>query len=256
MSKKYKLGVALSGGGVKGFAHAGALKALEEFGYKPDVISGTSAGAIAGVLYSAGYTPVEICDLFKNKGFTDFTRLTLPTAGFFNPHKFVDFLRSKIPYANLEELPIPVHVVASDLDNGVMKVFSEGSLPERVMASSTVPIVFPPTVIDDVHYVDGGVFCNFPVEVIREECETVIGINVSPLAPTQYKQNVIEIALRAFNFMFRANTKEDGFLCDILVEMPRVLQYDMFDLESVPEIFELGYTETKKILEQQLLKQD
>ena len=250
MKKKYKLGVALSGGGVKGFAHAGALQALEEFGYKPDIISGTSAGAVAGAFYVAGYTPREICDLFKNKSFTNFTQLTIPTAGFFNPNKFIDFLKAKIPYTNLEDLPIPMRVVASDLDQGQMMVFDKGPLPQRIMASSCVPIVFPPMVIDGVHYVDGGVFCNFPVDVIRHDCEKVIGINVSPLFPSEYKQHIVDIAMRAFNFMFRANTKEDGALCDVLVEMPEVLQYDMFDLTSIDEIYRVGYEETKRVLQE------
>ena len=239
----------MSGGGVKGFAHAGALKALEEFGYKPDIISGTSAGAVAGALYVAGYSPKEICDLFKNKSFSNFTNITIPTSGLFSPAKFVDFLKQKITYANIEDLPIPMRIVATDLDAGKIKVFTEGSLAERVMASATVPVVFPPTVIDDVHYVDGGIFCNFPVDVIRQDCEKVIGINVSPLVPTQYKQTIIEIALRSYNFMFRANTKEDGMLCDILVELPDVLQYDMFDLDSIDEIYRMGYHETKLALQ-------
>lgn len=249
MKKKYKLGLALSGGGVKGFAHAGALKALEEFGYKPDIISGTSAGAVAGALYAAGYSPKEICDLFKNKSFSNFTNITIPTSGLFSPAKFVDFLKQKITYPNIEDLPIPMRIVATDLDAGKIKVFTEGSLAERVMASATVPVVFPPTVIDDVHYVDGGIFCNFPVDVIRQDCEKVIGINVSPLVPTQYKQTIIEIALRSYNFMFRANTKEDGMLCDILVELPDVLQYDMFDLDAIDEIYRMGYHETKLALQ-------
>lgn len=249
MKKKYKLGLALSGGGVKGFAHAGALKALEEFGYKPDIISGTSAGAVAGALYVAGYSPKEICDLFKNKSFSNFTNITIPTSGLFSPAKFVDFLKQKITYSNIEDLPIPMRIVATDLDAGKIKVFTEGSLAERVMASATVPVVFQPTVIDDVHYVDGGIFCNFPVDVIRQDCEKVIGINVSPLVPTQYKQTIIEIALRSYNFMFRANTKEDGMLCDILVELPDVLQYDMFDLDAIDEIYRMGYHETKLALQ-------
>ena len=249
MKKKYKLGLALSGGGVKGFAHAGALKALEEFGYKPDIISGTSAGAVAGALYVAGYSPKEICDLFKNKSFSNFTNITIPTSGLFSPAKFVDFLKQNITYSNIEDLPIPMRIVATDLDAGKIKVFTEGSLAERVMASATVPVVFPPTVIDDVHYVDGGIFCNFPVDVIRQDCEKVIGINVSPLVPTQYKQTIIEIAQRSYNFMFRANTKEDGMLCDILVELPDVLQYDMFDLDAIDEIYRMGYHETKLALQ-------
>ena len=249
MKKKYKLGGALSGGGVKGFAHAGALKALEEFGYKPDIISGTSAGAVAGALYVAGYTPLEICELFKNKSFTHFTNFTIPTSGLFNPAKFVEFMRQKIAYKNIEDLPIPMRIVATDLDHGQMTVFTKGSVAERVMASASVPIVFPPTEIDGVHYVDGGVFCNFPVDVIRKDCERVIGINASPLVPTQYKQSILEIAVRSYNFMFRANTKEDGLLCDILVELPDVLQYDMFDLAAIDDIYRMGYHETKLMLQ-------
>lgn len=248
-TKPYRLGVALSGGGVKGFAHAGALKALEEFGYKPDIIAGTSAGSVAGALYAAGYAPSEICDMFKKKGFANFTQLTIPTAGLFNPTKFVSFMRSKIAYKNIEDLPIPLRIVATDLDHGHRTVFTQGSLPERIMASSNVPIVFPPMEIEGIHYIDGGVFCNFPVDVIRDECDMVIGINVSPLVPTQYKQTISDIATRAYNFMFRANTKEAGKLCDILVEMPDVLNYDMFDLDAVDEIFKLGYHETKMVLQ-------
>lgn len=249
MNKPYKLGVALSGGGVKGFAHAGALRAIEEFGYKPNIISGTSAGAVAGALYSAGYKPIEICELFKKKSFSTFTQFTIPTAGFFNPARFMQFMDDKIAYKNIEDLPIPMRIVATDLDHGKRVVFEKGNLARSVMASATVPIVFVPTVIDGVHYIDGGVFCNFPVDVIREDCDMVIGINVSPLVPTEYKQTIVDIATRAYNFMFRANTKEDGKLCDILVEMPDVLQYDMFDLDAVDEIYRMGYHETKKVLQ-------
>ncbi len=83
MNKKHKTGLALSGGGVKGFAHAGAIKAMEEKGIYPDIISGTSAGAIVGALYSAGYSPDEICSLFKQKDFNDFVEITLPKSGLF-----------------------------------------------------------------------------------------------------------------------------------------------------------------------------
>ena len=148
-------------------------------------------------------------------------------------------------------MPIPVRIVSTDLDNGVIKVFSEGSIAERVMASCNVPVVFPPMQIDGVHYVDGGVFCNFPVSVIRQDCDVVMGINVSPLAATQYKQTLLDIANRSFDFMFRANTKEDGKLCDVLIEMPEVLKYDTFNLDSIAEIYDLGYQQTKKVLEEQ-----
>mgnify|MGYP002508657553 CR=1 FL=1 len=225
---------------------------LVERGYNITSIAGTSIGSLIGGVYACGALPQFKEWLYSLDAWKVFTLMDLSISKnhFVKGDKIISAMKEVVPDINIEDLPIPMRVVSSDLDNGVVKVFTEGSLPERVMASSTVPIVFPPTVIDGVHYVDGGVFCNFPVEAIRKECEIVIGINVSPLAPTEYKKNVIEIALRAFNFMFRANSKESGKLCDILVEMPTVLQYETFSLNQVHEIYKLGYEETKKILQQ------
>src|SRR3989339_1632789 len=89
MNKVHKLGLTLSGGGVKGFAHAGALMAMEEFGLKPDVISGTSAGAIVGALYSSGQSPDDIRKIFKAKYFNSFVELTIPKRGLFGTSDFV-----------------------------------------------------------------------------------------------------------------------------------------------------------------------
>ena len=239
--RKYKIGYVLSGGGVKGLAHAGALQALEEFGFKPDVIAGTSAGAIAAVLYASGMTPQSILDTFKSRAFTDFVSPSMPKAGFLSLDKFQVLLKKIVPYANIEDLPIPVCVVASDLDHGRSVVFRDGALPERVAASASVPIVFKPTVIDGVHYVDGGVFRNFPVREIRNECKRIIGVNVSPLVPTEYNQNFIGIAERSYNFMFRANTIEDRKLCDLLVETPSALQFGTFDMSQLDDLYKLGY---------------
>lgn len=246
---KYKVGLALSGGGVKGFAHAGAFKALEEYGIKPQIISGTSAGSVAGVLYSAGYKPQEIYKMFFSKGFNNFVALTLPVSGFFNPSKFVQFLCKQIKYENLEDLPIPVRIVATDLDHGKSIIFTKGRLAERVMASSTIPVVFVPTEIDGVHYVDGGIFCNFPVSAIREDCEKVIGVNVSPLVPTEYKQTLVGIAERSYNFMFRANTIEECKKCDIIIEVADALKYSSLDLSKVEDIYRLGYESMVRELE-------
>lgn len=239
--KKYHIGYALSGGGVKGFAHAGALRALEEYHIKPDIISGTSAGSVVAALYSAGRSPFEICEIFKSKGFTNFATIIVPKSGFFNPSKFMDFLEENVGYTNIEDLPVPIRVVASDLDNGKSVVFDRGLLKERVMASASVPIVFVPTEIDGVHYVDGGVFKNFPVSTIREDCDIVIGINVSPLVPDKYNLNIMEIADRAYNFMFRANTFEDRRSCDVLVEVADALKYSTFDLSNTEDLFDMGY---------------
>ena len=248
-TKKYKLGLALSGGGAKGFAHCGALLALEEFGLKPDIIAGTSAGAIVGALYAAGNNPIEISKMFMGKEFSNFVKLLIPKAGFFDHSPFQDFLMEYLHVERFEELQIPLYVVASDLDHGKSVVFTEGELARCVLASCSVPVIFNPVEIDGVHYVDGGIFRNFPVVPIRDMCEKVIGINVSPLISTDYKQNMIQIAQRSYHFMFKANTIEDKALCDLLVEVEEAHQYSTFDLENIHQIFKIGYQDTVRTLE-------
>ena len=248
-TKKYKLGLALSGGGAKGFAHCGALLALEEFGLKPDIIAGTSAGAIVGALYAAGNNPIEISKMFMGKEFSNFVKLLIPKAGFFDHSPFQDFLMEYLHVERFEELQIPLYVVASDLDHGKSVVFTEGELARCVLASCSVPVIFNPVEIDGVHYVDGGIFRNFPVVPIRDMCEKVIGINVSPLISTDYKQNMIQIAQRSYHFMFKANSIEDKALCDLLVEVEEAHQYSTFDLENIHQIFKIGYQDTVRTLE-------
>lgn len=247
--KRYKLGLALSGGGVKGFAHAGALKAMEEHGIRPDIISGTSAGAIVGALYSAGHTPDEICNLFKDKDFNHFVELNLPKNGLFRTTAFLKFLKENIRMKSFEELPVPLRIVATNLDEGKSVVFSEGELHRKIMASSCIPVIFNPVEIDGVSYADGGIFKNFPVSVIREDCETIIGINASPLVAEKYSKNIVGIAERTYHFMFRANTVEDKKMCDILVEVESAMQFKTFDLKKVDIIFEMGYQSMCKALE-------
>jgi len=248
MAAKYNIGLALSGGGVKGFAHAGALMALEEEGIKPDIISGTSSGAVVGALYSAGHSPVDICNLFKNKEFNDFVEFTIPKSGIFSTAGFLKFLKDNIKYKNLEDLPIPLFVVATNLDIGESMIFREGELHKRVMASACVPVLFNPIDINGVKYVDGGIFKNFPVSPIREICNTVIGINASPLVSEKYSKNIVGIAERSYHFMFRANTIEDKRMCDVLVEVESVMQYRTFDLNKVDVIFWQGYQKMKEEL--------
>jgi NTE family protein len=199
MNKKHKIGLALSGGGVKGFAHAGAIKAMEEKEIHPDIISGTSAGAIVGALYSAGYSPDEICSLFKQKDFNDFVEITLPKSGLFATEGFLKFLRESIDYENIEELPIPLFVTSTNLDKGASVIFNKGNIAERVMASACIPVIFKPIVIDGNKFVDGGIFKNFPVSPIRNICEFVIGVNASPLTTEKYSDNIVAIAERSYH---------------------------------------------------------
>lgn len=239
--KPYKIGLALSGGGAKGFAHLGVFKLLEESGLKPDIISGTSAGSLMGILFADGYSADEIKNMFIGREFSEFAQLQIPKSGLFNYDRFQEFLKRHLRSKRIEDLPIPTVIVATDLDRGCSHEFRSGPIVEAVTASCCMPIVFSPVLINGVHYVDGGLFRNFPVSTIRDECEYVIGVNVSPLIPQRYKQTLLHIAERTYHYVFKANAIEDRELCDILIEAKEVGLYKTFDLENINLISEIGY---------------
>lgn len=241
-SYQHYLGYALSGGGAKGFAHLGAFKVFESYGLKPDIISGTSAGALAGVFYADGFTPDEIGELFKKSELRKFIEFSVPRAGFFRSTGLINFLKNNLRSSSFEQLKIPFRAVATDWKNAKTVVFSEGkSLVDAVVASCSVPLVLNPIHIDDIPYVDGGLMKNFPVSVIRNECKFVIGVNVSLITPLSEKINIKNSAERTFKMMSASNTLIDRSLCDILVEATEAQKYFMFDLNNIDRISEIGY---------------
>ncbi len=244
----YKIGLALSGGGARGFAHAGAIKALNEMGIRPGIIAGVSAGSIAAVMAAAGLSPEQMLALFQEAKLTDFCELSVPKNGFFKMDRFRKFLRKVIPYENLEELPIPVVIGATNLDDGTMTAFEEGPIAERVMASCSIPIVFQPVKIDGVRYVDGGVLHNLPAGLIRERCKYLIGVNCSPLANATVKDTLVDIALRSYELMAKNNAIPDMNLCDIVIKTDEIARYRVFNLKQIKRVYDSGYSLTRNYL--------
>lgn len=244
--RKYKLGLALSGGGARGFAHIGTLQFLEECGLRPDVIVGTSAGALMGVLFADGYSSTEIKTLFTGREFSEFVSFQIPKMGLFDSNRFRQFIKRIVRAEKIEELSIPTIIMATDFDHGKAHAFTKGSIAETVTASCSVPIIFNPVKIDGIHYVDGGLFHNFPVSIIRDDCEAVIGSNVSPIVPDKYKKTIVGIAERSYHYLFRANTYKDREICDILIETEEFVLFKMFDLKNVHLLAQIGYSAAER----------
>jgi len=244
----FKTGYALSGGFIKGFAHLGMIQALHEAGIRPDILSGVSAGSVVSVFYADGKEPHEVVDLFETLSFKDLTSLSINRKGLLVLDDFIEFLSSNLSVKNLEELKTPVVVTATDLDHGCSVSFRSGNIAERVAASCSLPVLFTPQNIEGTWYVDGGVLMNFPVSVIREECDKIIGLNVSPLITDEYNQSILSIAQRAYHFMFQANAISEKRKCDLLIETNGLQDYSNHELEKVEEIFLKGYNAANDIL--------
>ena len=154
-----------------------------------------------------------------------------------------------MPAKRFEELNIPFYAVATDFDKGECKVFTDGELIPKIMASCTIPIVFKPITIDGVRYVDGGLFKNFPVTPIRNLCRKVIGVNVCPKQMEEYEDNILRVAIRSYLFLFKQNAVEDSELCDLLLEVDSIDEYSIFNLKNAYKIYDQGYRQMKELLE-------
>ena len=253
-SKKFKTSLVLSGGGVRGMAHVGAIQALEEQGIYPEVVSGSSAGAVVGALYCHGYSPAEMKRFFEETPLFQISRFAFGKPGFIDTDKFYKDFVKYFRMDDFESLKKPLFVTAVDMLKGRKKVFSQGELIRPLLASSAFPGLFSPVCIDEVLYSDGGILDNFPVSPVEELAEELIGIYVSPLETIQpeslkYSVNVLERAIR-INYSERSMSKFRA--CDLLVRPPKLVDYGLLDVGKLEEIYRVGYETTKKELRNKL----
>jgi NTE family protein len=179
-----KIGCALGGGGARGLSHIGVLKVLNEQGIFPDIIAGTSIGAIVGALYAGGYKPGEIEKLILGMDWKTLVHLVdvaLPFNGFLKGKRVVSLLESILGDLTFPQLKVAFACVATDIINGKQVVLRDGSLVEALHASIALPGIFKPVAIKGQYLVDGGLVNTVPVSVCRDMgAEYVIGINVVP----------------------------------------------------------------------------
>lgn len=258
----YKVGIVLSGGGARGFAHAGFLKAMDELGIKANIISGTSAGAIAGVMYAGGKRPDDMLDVFSDIRLVHLPRFRVngskPEARkenherhlLFKTKDLLQILRHNLPITTFEGLSIPLVVNAISLERGQVVYFYSGDVLKPVVASSAVPMIFKPVLIDGQHYVDGGVMQNLAVSPIRKACKYVIAMHVNPMEDYSAHGKMFEPEWeRIIRLMIRANTFIDKDMVDLFIEPTELVRYKVTESRYGTDMFWIGYHDAKRLLE-------
>lgn len=245
-----KIGLALSGGGSKGLAHVGAIKALEEYGIQPTHVAGSSAGAIVGALYAYGYSWETMMRFFKSVKVLNFTKFALGKPGFLDAEKYYSEFKTYFRKDSFDGLQKELIITATDILNGRIKIFQEGELIKPILASAAFPGVFTPVQIGDDYYVDGGVMDNFPVTYLRETCDVIIGIHVSGYDKLEIKdlKSTYGVVERAFMLKSVQEDYAKFKYCDITIAPQELNKYGTFDRTHLDEIFNIGYTKTKEIL--------
>ncbi len=239
----------LSGGGCRGFAHLGIVKALQEHGIRPSEISGTSAGAIAGVFIAQGYEPDEIKEIFiKNVGLTLFAWNGF-NMGLMSMKRIQAFIHNNLRHKKFEDLQIPLYITATNFENGKQTVFTSGELIYPIIAASSIPALFPPVFIDGTPYVDGGVSNNLPVEPFGDRKKDAVCVNLNPVRPLDpLKETMMEVVDRAVHLCFKATVDRSAEGCYMYIEPPALKNYSLFDIRKIAEIFEVGYKYTNEFL--------
>jgi len=246
--KKARLGLTLGGGGARGFAHIAFLKVLDEFNLRPAVISGTSMGALLGALYATGHNGVGIERIFKDMKWLDVVSLvdvswTRTPGGLIRGEKIMKLLAKLTQNRRMEELNIPMKIVATDFWKQTEVVFTQGLVADAVRASISLPGIFEPAVVENRVLVDGGIVNSLPYELIRDECETLVAINVigerMPENATLTKPKIFEVLLASFQTMEAANieTKLASSKPDYYIK-PGLHNVEILDFQNLDNILE------------------
>lgn len=218
-----KIALVLGGGAARGFAHIGVIKALEAQGITPDIVVGTSAGSVIGALYAAGYNGFELQELAMQMDKGQISDWSLPNRGVIKGEALQDFINHAVKQRTLEKLPRLFAVVATDLHSGEMIVFRTGNTGMAVRASSAVPGIFQPVVINQHEYVDGGLVSPVPVRVARSlGADFIIAVNISAQPQHGKTDSSLDVLLQTFSIMGQAISRNELSGADVVVS-PRTV---------------------------------
>ncbi|MCK0191637.1 patatin-like phospholipase family protein [Arenibacter sp. F20364] len=246
------VGLVLSGGGVKGMAHIGMIHALNEFGISTHAVSGTSVGALIGALYANGNTVSEMLQFFKETPLFRYNFMTILKPGLLDTDRYFDLFSNYFPRNTFESLKRKLYVVATDLQKGDEKIFSEGELIKPLLASAALPPVFSPVAIQGRLYADGGIMNNFPYDEVASTSDFVIGSNVSGIReiPKEGIKSSLQLANRTTSLMIYAINRDKVNKCDLLFEPKALELIGILDKKGIEKAYSIGYEHAVRLMEQ------
>ena len=246
------LGLSLSGGGARGISHIGILKAFDEYGIKFSMLTGTSAGAIVGAFYCAGYSPDEIIDIIKSVKLYKYIRPAISKSGLLKMGTTKAIYEKYLP-PKFEDLSIPFVIAATNLRQGTNTFFSHGQLIEPVMASSAVPVVFDPVKIENELYIDGGILNNLPVEPLIGHVDKIVGINCNPIGEQVETGNMKSLLERSLLMAINVNSYNKKGQCDLFLEAEGLKGFGAMEFAKAQQLFDIGYEYGKTVADKVLL---
>jgi len=279
-NKDISVGLVLSGGGAKGLAHIGVLKAIEQAGVKIDYIAGTSTGAIVGALYAAGYTAAQLDVMFKKVDFSTLIQdqvprraktfnekdesikyaLTLPfdgleisfPTGLSNGQNIYNLFSKLTSHVNhltdFSKLPIPFLCVATNAENGEMVLLENGYLPRAVSASGALPTLFNPVVINDMILIDGGIVNNYPIKELKAKgVDVIIGVDVQDgIKKKKDLTSALDIVLQVNNYTSVKQMQTKIKDTDVYIK-PNIEEFSVVSFDDANRIVQAGFEAANQV---------
>lgn len=235
-----RIGLALGGGAARGFAHIGVIQVLEENGIKVDLVAGTSAGSLVASLYAAGRSGKELAALAESMDEGALTDWTFPMRGLIRGEALARFVRDKTGNRGIEQLPVPLGIVATDLGDGSGILFRQGDVGTAVRASSAVPALFQPVRIGSREFVDGGLVAPVPVRYARQMgAELVIAVDISEPPDPKVPGDAMRMLLQTFAIMGRSINQFELRDADVVLS-PKLVGFSGADFTVRRRAIQIG----------------
>ncbi|HJF28355.1 patatin-like phospholipase family protein [Acinetobacter bohemicus] len=236
----------LGSGGARGYAHIGAIEVLEQAGIRPDFIVGTSAGSLVGSIYASGKPAIELRNIALNMKANDVRDIRLDLKGFFDGKKVEDYVNLQVDQMPLQDMKIPMFVVATALKEGKKVVFNYGNTGQAVRASVSIPSMFIPTLIQGQEYVDGGLVSPVPVKVARElGADIVIAVDILAQPIHTETSNVWGLFNQNINIMQQRLAHEELQYADVVIQPDLREKGHIFDVRGREMTMQAGIEATQ-----------
>ena len=251
-----KIGLALGGGAARGFAHVGVIQVLEEAGLRPSLVAGTSAGSLVAAIYASGKTGAQLQQVAETMEEVAIADWTLPifSRGVFRGEALARYVNKVVDGRLIESFPMPLGIVATDLNSGQAVLFQRGDTGTAVRASSAVPAVFQPVKIGGHEYVDGGLVAPVPVRFARQMgAELVIAVDISSAPEANPANDTLQILLQTFAIMGKSINSFELQGADLVVR-PAFTGLSSADFATRRRAIEAGREAMLKLLPQLKVK--
>jgi len=245
-----RFGIALGGGGARGFAHVGVLKVLIEAGVGPTLVAGTSAGGLVGAMYAAGLDWTWVEKLARSLPWARLLDLTVSPGGLISGRRFLGLFHTIFHDRHFEELPVPLALTAVDLVEGRLVVLKSGPVVPALRATISIPGVFTPVRQGSMVLVDGGVLDSVPADVVRDMgAEVVLAVDLGAHGPTDPGQlrSARDMLFRAYDVMSDAINQKSLSKADVVLQ-PGFSHVGTFDFRYIDRLISAGEARTRAIL--------